>query len=363
MFNLFNLKPDFFGLDISDFSIRFTQLKKRRNFLFLASWGEKELKEKIVEGGEIKDKKALVEAIKETLLKAKGGKMKTKEVVVSLPEKKCFLQVIQVPKMDEKELETAIPFEAENYIPLPVETVYLDFQIIPPVQNGLDHFDVLIVAVSKNVVDSYLACLKEAGLVPIAMEAESQAITRALVKNGFSGFPVFIIDFGRSSSNFIIFSGYSIRFTTSISISSHTLTETISKFLRVSLDEAEKMKLEYGLSEAVNEKGKKVNEVITPILTDFTKEIARHIDYYQSHRVHEHFPSNGKEIDKIILCGQGANLKGLSGFLSSQLGISVEIANPWVNILKEPLKEVPGLSYKESLGYTTALGLALREKF
>jgi len=46
-------------------------------------------------------------------------------------------------------------------------------------------------------------------------------------------------------------------------------------------------------------------------------------------------------------------------YLALALGIPVEIGNPWTNILKEPLKEVPGLPYRRSLSYTTSLGLAL----
>ena len=61
-----------------------------------------------------------------------------------------------------------------------------------------------------------------------------------------------------------------------------------------------------------------------------------------------------------MLCGGGANLKGFSGFLSSQLEIPVEIGNPWINILPKDRKNKSQLSFEESLRYATALGLALR---
>ncbi|GAH90129.1 unnamed protein product, partial [marine sediment metagenome] len=79
-----------------------------------------------------------------------------------------------------------------------------------------------------------------------------------------------------------------------------------------------------------------------------------------THSSHEHLPPDGEEIKKILLCGRGANLKGLTDFVSSGLKIPVELGNPWINILPEPLKQVPELVFEESLGYTTALGLALR---
>jgi len=99
---------------------------------------------------------------------------------------------------------------------------------------------------------------------------------------------------------------------------------------------------------------------MVPLLTDLTEQIKQYLNYYQSHTSHEHLPPNGKSIKKILLCGRGANLKGITDFISSSLKIQAEIANPWINILPEPLKEIPELSLEESLGYTTALGLALR---
>lgn len=315
MIEFLSLKPKSFGLDFSDLSLRIAKLKKRGRFLGLASWGEMEIKPGLIEEGEVKDEDKLAEVIKKALNEVKGEKLKTKNVIASLPEEKAFLQVIQMPRMEKEELKTAVSFEAENYVPFPIEKVYLDFQIVPPVQDHLDHLDVLIAALPKKTVDSYLSCLKKAGLLPQALEIESQSISRALLKDGVSPFPIFIIDFGQSRTSFIIFSGYSLRFTSSI---------------------------------------------ITSSRTELVEEIKKYIAYYYSHSGHEHLSPNGKEINEIILCGRKANLLGLTGFLSSELQIPVKFGNPWINILPEPLKEVPGLPYKESLDYTTALGLALR---
>ena len=98
-----------------------------------------------------------------------------------------------------------------------------------------------------------------------------------------------------------------------------------------------------------------------PALTDLIEQIKRYLSYYQTHASHEHLPPNGKGVSKIFLCGGGANLKRLTDFLSTELKIPVELGNPWINILPEPLKEVPELPFEKSLSYTTALGLALRE--
>jgi len=354
------LKPEAFGLDISDLSLKIIKLKKKRGVLGLASFGEAKIKSGIIEEGEIKDEETLAKIIREAIGKVRGEKLNSKYVIASLPEEKAFLQVIQMPPMTEEELKKAVRFEAENYIPLPIEEVYLDFQIIKPLYNHLDHLDVLIAALSKKTVDPYVASIKKAGFIPWVLEIESQAISRALVKNEVSPFPLLLIDLGATKASFIIFSGYSLRFTSSIPVSSQKFTEAISRSLKTELAEAEKLKLKYGIKADIKNKGKEIFEASTPVLAYLIEKIKTHISYYQTHVSHEHLLPNGKGVSKIFLCGGGANFQGLSDFLSSELKIPVELGNPWINILPEPLKEVPGLSYEKSLSYTTALGLALR---
>jgi type IV pilus assembly protein PilM len=372
MLELLTLKQEAFGLDVSDLSLKIANLKKKGDKFYLVSFGEAVIPKGIIEGGEIKDEDSLSNIIKEGIRNVKGQNLKMKYVVCSLPEEKSYLAVIQMPKMKEEELKGAIRFEAENYIPLPIEEVYLDFQIIQPLYNHLDHFDILISAIPKKIVDPYLSTLKKAGLKPLALEIESLAIVRALIKNEVSYFPILLIDLGATRSSFIIFSGTSLRFTSSIPISSQMFTEAISKNLKVDLIIAEELKRKCGIKSLtkihLKEKtgdtklekeiieDKRIFEALIPALTDLVEQIRTHISYYQSHAGHEHLPSNVKEIKRILLCGGGANLKGLSQFLLKELKIKTEIADPWVNIQRGIL-EMP---LEKSLSYTTALGLALR---
>ena len=336
----------------------------------MASFGQGEIRPGIIKNGEIKDPGALSKVIENSLKKVRGEDLKTQYVVACLPEEKAFLEIIRMPLMEEKELKSAVLFEAENYIPLPMEQVYLDFEVIPSLSGPSDKIEVLIAALPKKIIDSYVEAIRGAGLFPKALEVESQSIARALVKNGVSSFPVLLIDLGATRTSFIIFSGCSLRFTSSISVSSQGFTKAISNALKVSLTEAENLKLKWGIEGAfgieeekkleVQNQRKQVFEALIPSLTDLAEQIRKYIDYYQSHTKENNLSRDKREISKIILCGGGARLLGLPEFLSSQLKIPVELGNPWVNILPAPLKEIPSLPFKESLAYTTALGLALR---
>lgn len=358
MFEFFKLKPEAFGFDISDLSLKIVNLKKRKDKFSLSCFGETLLKPGIINGGEIQDEKELSKIIKTAVTKVEGEKIKTKYVIASLPEEKAFLQVIQMPRLSEEDLKSAIIYEAENYIPLPIEKVYLDFQIVTPIQNHLNHTDVLIAALPKQTIDPYISCLKSAGLNPIAMEIESLSLARALIKNEVAASPYLLIDLGATRTSFIIFSGYCLRFTSSIPISSKGFTEAIAKKMKVDLEEAEDLKINYGLDSATKE-GAKVFESVLPVLTELVEQIKKHLHYYSDHATHEHLLPGAKSVGKIFICGGGANLKNIAEFLSGQLDVFVELGNPWANVSFQNNKTIK-MPIEESLKFTTAIGLAVR---
>ena len=351
------LEKEIFGLDISDRSLKIVNLKKKKNSFVLSSFNQIEIEPGIIENGVIKNENALVKIIKSLLKSIKGGKIKTKYVAASLPEEKSFLQVIQMPGMEEEELKSAVVFEAENYIPLPMSEVYFDFEAVNPVKGHSNHVDVLIAATPKKIVNSYVSCLRGAGLIPAILEVESQAIARALIKNYASTHPIILIDFGKTSTAFIVFAGHSIRFTCSIPFSSEQLTQAIAKSLGISLEKAEKIKSKYDVSGTKTDaRSKKIFEAVDPILEGLVAQIKKYSDFYQSHASHEHLSSD-YDIEKALICGGGASLKGLPSFLSKKLGLPVELGSFWIDF---PSKKAVGGISKESLSFTTALGLALR---
>ncbi|KKR53099.1 MAG: Type IV pilus assembly protein PilM [Parcubacteria group bacterium GW2011_GWA2_40_23] len=376
MRDFLTLKPTAFGLDISDSSVKIAKLKRRGKDFDLACFGEELIPKGIIEDGEIKDEQALVTIIKKTLAKVKGEKLKTREVIVSLPDEKTFLRVIQMPKMAPEELAKAILFEAENHIPIPLKDSYFDFEAVDPIVDHLDHCDVLIVAAPQNIVNSYIRAIKLAGLNPYALEIESLSISRALIKNLITVNPVLLIDFGATRTALIVFSGRSIRFTSLLSFASEKLTQDLASGLEINTIEAEKIKTDYGLESKIKvqfqektgdfnlekeiTENEKILNVLDSSLSQLVSEIKNFLDFYYSHRNHEHLPPTRNEIKKILISGDGANLKGFDHYLAKKLGISTITGNPWTNILSEPQDRISEEYLKRSLSHAKIFGLALR---
>ncbi|MFH1643051.1 MAG: type IV pilus assembly protein PilM [Patescibacteria group bacterium] len=364
MLDFFNLKPEFFALDISNLSLKIAKLKKKRGYLELESFGELKIKKGIISNGEIKEEDDLIEAIKNVVNGVKGKKLKTKYVACSLPEEKSFLEIIKMPLMSREDLKSAILFEVENYIPLPIEDVYLDFEIINK-DIRKKEMEVLLAALPKKTVDLYINCLKKAGLKPLFLEIESLAIVRALINKKLSSQSFLLIDLGLTRTGFVVFVDGCIRFTSSIPVSAENFTDIIAKALNISTSRAEDLKIRHGLSGKVKFKIKnkkaiksvergRVFEALIPALADLVQQIKVYMKYYQTHAN----TGADRKIQRILLSGGGANLKGLKELFSIELNAPVEFGDPWMNIAPVKHTERKKLSQSEALAYTTALGLA-----
>ncbi len=359
MFEQLSLQVPAFGLDISDLSIKIIKLKKQGNRKALASFGEFKVPRGVIVQGEIKKPDELTAILKEAREGVQGERLTATRVVASLPEERAFLQVVQLPLLREDEIQEVIRFQAEKYIPYPLESVYLDYQLAEPLVDHLNHKDVLIAALPRQIADSYLAVLLEAGLTPVAFEVESLAVCRALVEGEISPAPLLLLDIGATRTGLAVFAGKSPIFTSSIPVSSYQLTEAIAKAFGVDVRVAEALKIRYGIATSRGE-GENAAAALKPLLSDLVRHVKRYLEYYSSHATHQHLAPEGAKLSKVLLCGGGSLLKGLPEFLGQELGLEVELGNPWTNIFSRPVADLPPLSLQESLRYTTALGLAIR---
>ena len=375
-----SLKNEGFGLEINDYCLRIALLKEKKGGFFCSSSGVFDVDAGLLVNGEIKKPDLLAETIKTALKDIKGEKIVTKYVAASLPEDKAFLQVVQMPKITEEDLKSAVIFEAENYIPMPLDKVYLDYQVIPFRGEDLDHLDVLIVAYPRDIIDSYVAVIEAAGLKPVALELESQALSRALMEDGHTDAPVMVIEVGDVRTNLIIYAGSSLRFSFTIPISNNYFLETIAKELAIDLIAAEELKEKFGVEKfndndfhlnetvkpqpAKKEKDAKekeqrmIFEALIPCLVDFMQQVGKYMDYYHSHASHEHLANDKKKISKIILCGSGASLKGLDHLISLKFSLPVEMGKPGIG----PFQGKKPSPFKANIfGLETVFGLAMRQ--
>jgi type IV pilus assembly protein PilM len=341
-----------FGLDLSDLSVKVVQMKESGKTLSVRSFGSEKIAQGGVSDGEIINQKNVVDSIKRAIAKAGPKKIKTRKVICSLPETKAFLRIINIPKVNPEEVGEAIKWEIEANIPVALDQVYYDWQVLEE-KLGVDmenKISILVVAVSRKTIDQFIETLELAELEVIGLEIESVAQSRSLLSGDGEQDTILAVDLGdRRTSISISHKGIPC-FTSSNPVSGQSISGVIAKNLNISFEEAEKIKLAGGIGSFIKEDA--IFLAVKPVIENLISEIEKSFDFYLTGLKYS------KTVDRVIICGGGANTKGLIPYLSKRLGKEVSIGNPW--IMADIKNKIPIMNKEESVHYATAIGLALK---
>lgn len=338
---------NYLGIDIGSSSIKIVEIsvsgqkKKLENYIeFKMPLSEKSLK--TFQGESLVLLSSEVSEILQALLKR--AKIKERKIVLSLPDFSTFFTTITLPPMTETEVPQAVEFEARHYIPLPLNEVTFDWQITDKEEtvSGLKR-KALLVAIPNIVLQNYQRMASMCNLEIVGMEAEVFSFVRsAWPGEKYEFLPVCMIDFGWESTTVSIVEKRKLSVSSSFDVSGFGLTKDLSTALKVSLEEAEKMKISYGLDPQKPE----IAKIFLDKINLLTMEIEKICEDF--------FQVTGRRVDCLVLSGGTANLFGLKEYLSSRIKKNVILAEPFsaVNypfILSKRLKQV-GPSFAIALG-------------
>lgn len=341
---LFKDKP-VFGLDIGFSTVKVMQIErsgKGRNSV--VGYGVARFDGKAIKDGVIVDVEAIAKPIQELFKNGLVGHISTRRVVVSVPATRTFAKTMSLPALQEKELKEAVLMEAQQYIPMPIEQLYIDYSIV---EKTKDSSEVLTVGVPREIVDSHLNLMKVLGLEAVAFETTTGAAGRLFEnQHRSSEVPAVLIDFGSLSADITIHDK-TIIVSSTAPCGGDIFTDLIAKKLGVSTEEGYIIKTKYGLGKS--KKQKEIQEAIGPELDNLVKEIKRMIRYYEERS------ESKKKIGQIVTMGGGANMPGLSDYLTEMLRLPVRMCDPWLELEIGKLKAPTEV---EKAMYVIAAGLS-----
>lgn len=340
--------PPYFGLDISDLSVKVLQMTRRGKYDHVAGFASEKLLPGTVKNGEIVHEKKMISAITNARRKAR---ITTKNVICSLPESKSFLRIVTLPKMTDVEVSEAVKWEIEAVIPLSIDQVYYDWQILNKRLTAKENqMDVIVVAVSKKYVNDFIELLQGADLTAYGFELEPVAQATSLLRDDEKGITTMIIDIGDKGTSFVITVDNIPVFTSSIPLSAESMTKAIEQTFGITYREAERIKITYGIGSVLNDDH--VFQATKSVVENFVAEAQKSIDFYLSGLTYSDV------IDRIIMCGGGAKTIGLAPYLSRRLGYNIELGDPWINL---HFKGVPPIDREAAVQYATVIGLATKQ--
>lgn len=336
------------GLDIGSKTIKIVELSIEGGSSFrLKASGIVGYKGTTLEAS--KDEKEQAELAQTIKKLQKEAKISGKEVIVALPESLVFTRTIKFPLLTDAEIASAVKWEAEQYIPIPINEAIVQHQIIERRDDlSPPQVVVLLVAAPKTLVERYASLIEASGFTLLALETELISLVRALAPEDQT---VLIVDFGSRSTDIAISKKGQLVFSRSIPTAGEAFTRAVTQTLGVSEQAAEEYKRTYGLS-AIQLEGK-VKMALDPIFRMVADEMKKAIHFYRSEE-------KSNPPTSVILSGGSSGMPESASYLTKLLGIEVVVGNPFSKVSVDPAAVKSLAGYAPF--YSIAVGLAMREK-
>lgn len=364
----FGAAPPPVGLDIGTDFIRAAQIKPSGSGNALVSYGVVGMPLGAVVEGEIVDPPAVSGAIRE-LWKRTG--LRVKDVAIGVSNQKVVVRLIDLPFMERDELAGAIQYQAQDYIPIPVEEAILDFQIIGDYMTPSDEhmMEVLLVAAQRDMIENAVAAVEGAGLKMAQVDVTAFALVRSLLDaaggwlsdEADAGEALGIVHITSGLTNIVVVERGIPRFTRVSAMAGNQFTQAIANVMNLTFDEAEELKNRAGLPDmdvaavppatAEEQAVRVAQEALERETNKFIAEVRRSLDYYltQSTQV--------RTIKRVYLTGTGSELRNLASYLEKGLQTQVVLGDPLGQITASGAVEQAVVA--DRMGSAAAIGLAL----
>jgi type IV pilus assembly protein PilM len=276
-----------------------------------------------------------------------------------------------LPEMPQEEIDKAVRWEAKEKLLVEEESYIIDYVVLGEVKSAQQaQKEILFFSVpKKEIMDSY-GLVSTLGLRIAAIRpgflAAFQGLDNKSVwgENEVAGF----LDIGAGSTQFSIISEGYVRFNRRFNISGDSITRSLADYCRVSYEEAERDKRSIGMSRMALEEDRKDGGVSTQPLVRISHAVGLHLDQLITEIQHtfnyyalQISSSPISKIDRLIITGGGASMKGIAEFFKNRLNIPVDVPNP-LSYIKSGMEGQAITRYLDSgPRFSAAIGLAQRQ--
>ena len=362
-FSSFLGKRTVVGIDIGSSTVKAVEVEQRGADWHIVNAAVEPMPLGCCRDGVITNIEEVAKSIR-SLLRSAG--FRATEAITAISGSQVIVRQVQFPKMTEAALRRSVKYEASKFISAPIEESVVEFEIMGDSAEP-SQMNVMLVAAPKDMVDSRVLVLEQAGIEPIAVDVEAFALLRSLVKlrpNATGNDKtIALADMGATHTDVNIVSCGEFALTRNIPIAGDSFTNSIRSVFNVNPEEAERMKQEMTVSDSNSAQGgegeNRTWRAVQPLMEELLREIRRSINFYQSQLPEG---SENANIERILLCGGSALIPGIGEYFSSRLNIHTEVAD----LFNESLVKAENLSpeFKSRYGPMLAIvvGLSFKEQ-
>lgn len=341
---MFGSRNSVLAVDVGSSSVKILEVHRDRDDLVITGFSRVELAQD----------SNRAEAVAECL---RRGKFKVKRAFSAVSGKSVIVRFLTMPRMTNEELNRAVTFEAEKYIPWPVDESQIHAVSLGDVPtddpNAPPEMRVLLVASKKSFVSDHARMLIEQGLNPQAIDIDSLALTSAFeLHERVSGAPipsgsVALVDIGSNKTSVTVIAGGTPRFIRELDSGGADMTQALVRNFAIEALDAERLKCSPG------EKATEVEEALSPVVADLANELNLSFDYF------EH--QGEAPVEVIYVSGGASAAPGVAENIERATGKKTHIWNPieGLKIQSNTMDVDEFNSRAPSLG--VVVGLAARE--
>lgn len=339
------------GLDIGSSAVRAAEIGIDRNQRRLRRFAQVGMPPGAVVDGEVVNPGVVSEALRR--LWSEGG-FSSNKVVLGVSGHRLIVRQADVPALNEADLRSALKFDAQELIPIPMEDATFDFQVLERGEgtddSGRSTMRILIVAAHKELLRGHLVALKEAGLEAIAIDASPLALMRVVPPTGQDEGVEALVAIGAELTTVAVRQDGVPGFIRSLAVGGSKLTAGIANAMHVDALVAESLKR--GLVPAGAPQLAQARKAMSSDLRDLGEDVRATMDFFVSQ-------ADGSRIERLLVTGGASQTEGLVEQLAGGLDVAIRRIDPFANLVIGDLGLDTDALNRARATAATAVGLAL----
>jgi type IV pilus assembly protein PilM len=354
------------GVELSPDRINVSQLRRQGQGYKLVTLASTPVPDGMFQEGQITDIAGVAELL-QTLLAE--NKIKVKKVATAVTGgRDTVTRIIPIPaELNDQELrEMVLNQEAGLYLPFPREEADVDYQKLGLFvdEDGIEKFQVLLVATRKEITDSYIQTFQQAGLQIDVLEISSFSLIRTIRDQLRQFSPqeaVALVDIEFESTEISIAVDGVPQFSRTVPIGTYQIQSALSRAMNLpptrSTDLLQGMTIPLGTGDGMmGSTGRSGGTnpgaaAMLRIIGELADELRRSIDFYLNQ-------GDNLEVAQLLLAGPGASIGQLDEFFTQRLSLPSSQVDPISALGLEVEQDIPAAARS---GLAVVLGLGLRE--
>ncbi|HVA74514.1 MAG TPA: type IV pilus assembly protein PilM [Acidimicrobiales bacterium] len=339
------------GLDIGSSAVRAAEIGIDKNQRRLCRYAQIGLPSGAVVDGEVVNPGVVTEALRR--LWTEGG-FSSRKVVLGVSGHRLIVRQADVPALNDEDLRSALRFDAQELIPIPMDDASFDFQVISR-NEAVDGSDrpmmrILMAAAHKELLRGHLTALRAADLEAVAIDASPLALMRVVGESEPDSGVEALVAIGAELTTVAVRQGGVPRFIRSLGVGGSKLTVGIANAMHVDYGVAETLKR--GGAPADSPQLVQARRAITHEMRDLGEDVRATMDFFVSQ-------AEGAHIERLLVTGGASQTEGLVEQLAGGLDIELRRIDPFASLVIGDIGLDPNAMQCARASAATAVGLAL----